>query len=90
MTTMKKATPAIHSTRKDDTWMRKAFAGSHGQFHRQLGIPNGTPIPKDLLKALMATKTNHLCRNPTKEGHRFILVTKLVHERANLLLNSKK
>lgn len=32
-------------------WMAEAFANSHGQLHKELGVKKGEKIPRDKLKA---------------------------------------
>lgn len=37
--------------KKDPFWMEKAFAHSHGQLHKQMGISKNKNIPVDRLEA---------------------------------------
>jgi hypothetical protein len=72
-------------------WMKDAFANAgKGLLHRQLGIPKGEKIPEVLLRAIMRTKIDKICHNPTPVGNRLIRVTSLVKHRVNPLLTADR
>jgi rubrerythrin len=67
-----------------EKWMGKAFAGSKGQLHRQLDIPEDQKIPKSYLKKIKETPIGKTAENPTKTGKRSIKVTRQLKQRATL------
>jgi hypothetical protein len=69
-------------------WMKSAFENAHGQLKRMLGIPKKHTIPKVWLKVLVKTRIGSVAKNPTTIGHKYVLVTKLLKERAIPLLNA--
>jgi len=57
--------------------------------HRQLSIPKSSLIPKELIVAILNTKTGNRLKNPTAVGRRSFTVTKLLKERARFAYTAK-
>lgn len=59
-----------------------------GLFKRQLGVYADERIPKTLLQKIVKAPLNKRIENPTKTGYHSILVTRLMKQRANFVLNA--
>jgi hypothetical protein len=67
---------------KHEKWIQSATSESKkGSLHRQLGIPQGSPIPKKILHDIVGTEIG-------KQSHG-VTVTNLVKARSNFALNAQ-
>lgn len=60
-----------------------------GALHRQLGVPKSSLIPRELIAAILNTKTGNRLKNPTSVGRRSFTVTKLLKERARFAFEAR-
>jgi hypothetical protein len=76
----------VQLTRKN-RWIQGAVnPRKRGSLHRQLGVPKGEKIPKDLLNAVKAAEPGRVVR----AGGKRVRVTRLMKKRANLAVTLRK
>jgi len=72
-------------------WIQEAMTShTRGSLHRQLGIPQGQPIPTRFLNAIVHDGVGKTIHNPTNMGDRTVHVTGLLFHRSLATLNIRK
>lgn len=73
-------------------WMQElAETGmKKGALRRQLQIPADKTIPMTFLRVIVKTPIGGIALNPTQTGKHYIMVTRLVKQRANLAIRYKE
>jgi len=77
---------------KKEKWIQKVVKGSKGKWslHAMLNIPEGTTIPKTLLKKIIDTEIGKTAHNPTNIGSARVKVTRKLKQKALFAYNVRK
>ena len=74
---------------KKREWVGDVLSRKPGALHQQLGVPQGTKIPKTLLATIQGADAGDIIRNPTRVGQRRYKVTPLLKRRVNPVLTAR-